>query len=172
MPPLSFLPPYRDGSTSAQASISTPWARVRRAAAELTPEAIEQIAKRVAQLLQHERAGAEQVSETTACLMDAGQVARRLGLTRAWVYQHADELGAIRVGTGPRARLRFDLDTVTTALGSLRPPASDRPRAAPRTQARGPTTAPATNVPLLPLRPRRVRAAVSRFGVSRRRRWW
>jgi hypothetical protein len=39
--------------------------------------------------------------------LDASEVAQRLGVTRAWVYEHATELGAIRIGEGPRARLRF-----------------------------------------------------------------
>jgi hypothetical protein len=41
-------------------------------------------------------------------LVDAEELARRFGLSRAWVYSHADELGALRVGAGPRSRLRFD----------------------------------------------------------------
>ncbi len=32
-----------------------------------------------------------------------------LGVDRAWVYAHANELHAVRLG-GPRGRLRFDLD--------------------------------------------------------------
>jgi predicted DNA-binding transcriptional regulator AlpA len=39
--------------------------------------------------------------------LDAQEVAHRLGVSREWVYEHADELGASRIGTGPRPRLRF-----------------------------------------------------------------
>jgi hypothetical protein len=67
--------------------------------------AIEQIAQRVAQLLRHERLDTEQAPEAPTGLVDAGQLARQLGLTRAWVYQHAAELGAIRVGRARPADL-------------------------------------------------------------------
>jgi hypothetical protein len=33
-----------------------------------------------------------------------------LNVSRAFVYEHAGELGAIPLGTGPRPRLRFDLE--------------------------------------------------------------
>jgi len=40
-------------------------------------------------------------------LLDANQVADRLGMSREWVYEHAEELGVSRMGDGPRPRLRF-----------------------------------------------------------------
>jgi hypothetical protein len=40
-------------------------------------------------------------------LIDAAAVARRLGVRRNWVYAHAAQLGAVRLGGG-RGRLRFD----------------------------------------------------------------
>lgn len=39
--------------------------------------------------------------------LDAQEVAKRLGVSREWVYEHAQELGAARIGNGPRPRLRF-----------------------------------------------------------------
>ena len=48
--------------------------------------------------------------------VDAAEVAHRLGVKRSWVYAHADEIGAIRLGNGSRARLRFDPDTVAERL--------------------------------------------------------
>jgi excisionase family DNA binding protein len=36
------------------------------------------------------------------------QVARTLGVTRSWVYQHQDELPFTRLGSGPKAILRMD----------------------------------------------------------------
>ena len=39
--------------------------------------------------------------------LDAQEVARRLGVSREWVYEHAQELGATRLGSGRRPRLRF-----------------------------------------------------------------
>ena len=51
-------------------------------------------------------------------LVDAREVAAMLGVTRPFVYEHAAELGAIRLGTGPKARLRFDADEVVTRLSA------------------------------------------------------
>jgi hypothetical protein len=48
--------------------------------------------------------------------VDAAAVAARFGVERDWVYAHKDELGALRLGTGRRARLRFDLTRVAAAL--------------------------------------------------------
>lgn len=47
----------------------------------------------------------------TAGLVDAAELARRLGVGRDYIYRHADEMGVIRVGDGKRARLRFDSDS-------------------------------------------------------------
>ncbi len=49
-------------------------------------------------------------------LVDAIALARLLGVSRAYVYEHADELGALRLGGGPKARLRFDLVTVREVM--------------------------------------------------------
>jgi predicted DNA-binding transcriptional regulator AlpA len=63
------------------------------------------VAARVFDLIRSEellsRAGAAQP------WLDAQEVARRLGVSREWVYEHADELGGARIGRGPRPRLRF-----------------------------------------------------------------
>jgi hypothetical protein len=64
---------------------------------------IEAVAVRVAELL--EQRGPR---HAPGGLVDAAELARRLGTDRSWVYAHAAELGAIRLGSGPRARLRFD----------------------------------------------------------------
>ena len=45
-----------------------------------------------------------------SCLVDAGTVATALGVSRAWVYEHADELGGMRLGDGAKPRLRFDVE--------------------------------------------------------------
>jgi hypothetical protein len=49
-------------------------------------------------------------------LLTAKQLARHLGLNPSWVYEHAEELGAIRFGSGPKARIRFDLHRATRVL--------------------------------------------------------
>jgi hypothetical protein len=65
-------------------------------------------------------------------LMTAAQVAERFRIRRAWVYEHADELGALRLGDGPRARLRFDPAKVAAALS-----ACERNRGSGSTESRG-----------------------------------
>jgi hypothetical protein len=60
-------------------------------------ELVERIAARVVELLRGD-----------APLLDATAVALRLGRSRDWVYRHAAELGAVRLGEGDRPRLGFD----------------------------------------------------------------
>jgi hypothetical protein len=67
----------------------------------LDAQTVEAIARRVVGLLrEQERWPGE--------LIDAAELARRLGVDRSWVYTHAIELGAVKLGRGPRPRLRFD----------------------------------------------------------------
>jgi len=49
-------------------------------------------------------------------LVDAGTVAAVLGVSRAWVYEHADELGGVRLGGGAKPRLRFDLNVARVQM--------------------------------------------------------
>jgi predicted DNA-binding transcriptional regulator AlpA len=79
----------------------------------LDPAMIEQIVEQLSEALVtrllaqlREEGLGPQVSEPTAWL-DAQEVAQRLGVSREWVYEHANELGAARIGSGPRPRLRF-----------------------------------------------------------------
>lgn len=67
---------------------------------------IEAVASRVVELLQGVAVGTR--VDSPSQLVDAATVARLLGVSRATVYANADRLGAIRLGTGKRARLRFD----------------------------------------------------------------
>jgi hypothetical protein len=87
-------------------------------------------------------------------LVDAAGLAEYLVVERSFVYEHAVELGVIRLGSGPRARLRFDvaeaLRRLTACQGGRestpREPASlsrSRPR---RRRSMG------TSVELLPIR--------------------
>jgi hypothetical protein len=52
----------------------------------------------------------------TFALVDARQLALDLGVSLDYVYAHATELGAMRLGSGPKARIRFDLDRARQAL--------------------------------------------------------
>jgi len=79
---------------------------------------IEAVATRVAALLRTDQFSAE--------LVDATEIARRFGVSRDFVYGHADDLGAVRLGDGPRARLRFDPAKVGRAL--RKPPEKPAPQ--------------------------------------------
>jgi predicted DNA-binding transcriptional regulator AlpA len=57
--------------------------------------------------------------------LDAREVARRLGVSRDWVYEHAKELGGTRVGAGNRPRLRFPPDVVDSRRSKPAPPATN-----------------------------------------------
>jgi hypothetical protein len=52
-----------------------------------------------------------------ARLLTPAELAEWLAVDRSWVYEHAEELGALRLGAGPKARLRFDLEAVKCCLG-------------------------------------------------------
>src|SRR6516164_8486087 len=54
-------------------------------------------------------------------LVDAATLARQLGVSRATIYEHSRELGAVRVGDGARGRLRFDAQQVRRTLSSKVP---------------------------------------------------
>jgi hypothetical protein len=75
----------------------------------LSAEDFEAIANHVAQLA---------VIPGTAGLVDARALAAELGVARDWVYANADRLGAVRLGDGPRARLRFDVERARGALAA------------------------------------------------------
>jgi hypothetical protein len=55
-------------------------------------------------------------------LVDAAEIARLHGKTRCWVYEHAGELGAVRLGSGPRPRLGFSPVRVAAALAKVHEP--------------------------------------------------
>jgi hypothetical protein len=72
-------------------------------------------------------------------LIDTAEVARRFGRSRDWVYEHAADLGVVRLGDGARPRLAFDPARVSTYIDgkatiaeepppSPAPPAPRRPR--------------------------------------------
>ena len=50
--------------------------------------------------------------------MSAKEVADYLGVRVAYVYEHGNELGARRLGKGPKARLRFLLSEVDERLSA------------------------------------------------------
>ena len=88
----------------------------------LAPETIEAIDHKVVEILGHPVDGPE--------FVDAAEIARRFKVDRGYVYAHADELGAIRLGSGPRSRLRFDPKRVAEVLAPK--PFTPDPDPAPR----------------------------------------
>lgn len=102
-----------------------------------------------------------------ARLVDAVTLADLLGVERAWVYDHAAELGALTLGTGPKPRLRFDPDAVLERIGCWsssrsRPPVAQAPPSAStsdsdRSARRSPFGAPKRSSAgsILTVRPRR-----------------
>ncbi|MBS1886001.1 MAG: hypothetical protein JSU06_02335 [Actinobacteria bacterium] len=83
----------------------------------LAPESIEALAVRLAELIKD----GHLLDEPE--IIPAAEVSRRWGVQRRWVYEHADELGAIPLGDGPRPRLRFDVKVLIRRLG---PPDCER----------------------------------------------
>ena len=94
--------------------------------ADFDPELAEAIARRVVELLRGEEA-----EERPVRLVDAATLARELGVEREWIYAHAEQLGAVRLG-GPNGRLRFDRHEVGRRLDGAKPATWRPPRRAPR----------------------------------------
>jgi hypothetical protein len=100
---------------------------------------VEAIAQRVAELVAGQRRMVEWI--------DTATLARTLGASEDWVRDHAAELGAVRLGDGPKGALRFDLGRVHEALDRRRLAEARRPQ---RGRRPGPPRRPG-GVELLPL---------------------
>jgi hypothetical protein len=92
----------------------------------LDDDDIDAVAARVAELLRDQTGLSDR-------LVDAAILARSLNVDRDWVYANARRLGAIRLGDGPKARLRFDVARARETLaaadsGDQAPPDKLRPR--------------------------------------------
>jgi len=88
---------------------------------KLDPQTTEAIARRVVEML--EKRGLQSRE-----LVDAAELARRLGIERSWVYSHAIELGAVKLGGGAKPRLRFDPEIAARMLREVDgKPAADPP---------------------------------------------
>jgi hypothetical protein len=89
----------------------------------LDADDIEAVAARVVELLRRQPGQPEPY-------VDAATLARILRVDRGWVYARARELGAVRLGDGPKARLRFDVARARAAfiaMGSDDQPTPDDP---------------------------------------------
>lgn len=97
----------------------------------MTREEMEALAASIAPIVASEvarevigRIGAKRERE----FLDASELARVLGVERDWIYEHQEQLCAIRLGRGRRPRLRFELTRAVEALDEL--PAAREPRLA------------------------------------------
>lgn len=109
----------------------------------LDADDIEAVAARVVELLLQEGA-------VPGRYVDAATLASTLGVERDWVYARAAQLGAVRLGDGPKARLRFDLDQVRATLADAGPAAQPEKDPPVRMRRARPRSAPGpTNVPLI-----------------------
>jgi hypothetical protein len=79
-------------------------------AAAVAPAVAQAVTERVLELLDERQAND---------LIEAADLARVLGVGREWVYEHADQLGAIRLGEGPRPRLRFEVGRAVASFNAL-----------------------------------------------------
>ena len=94
--PLEAAEPAVDGNDDGDAMV-------------LTEQDVEAVARRTVELLRGERAG-------SFALVGARELAGQLGVSVDYVYEHASELGALRLGGGRKARIRFEVDTARRAL--------------------------------------------------------
>lgn len=106
----------------------------------LAPESVDAIADAIVARLRG--------SGSSQKLVDAATLADLLGVSRDTVYARADEFGAIRIGSGPRPRLRFNPARIA-ALPSEQTPPPPAPVRRPHRRRSG------TDVELLPVGHRR-----------------
>jgi hypothetical protein len=92
---------------------------------------------------------ATSTSAPTVGLIDARELAELLGVARDWVYANADRLGGVRLGDGPRARLRFDADRAREALAARSGGVPPLPTASPRPRRGRPRRSALTGVTLI-----------------------
>ena len=106
------------------------------------------IAERVVALLD-----ARKPRQDAPNLVDSATLATALGVSRHYVYANADRLGGVRLGTGKRPRLRFDLAAAIAAHTTTR--ANPEPdRQAPPKPTRHRRARVTSDVELLPIRGR------------------
>jgi hypothetical protein len=117
-------------STGVSHSSPSPVTEIR-----LAPEAIKELAYRLAELLAAVPPGAEAASARKK-MLSAAEVAEIVGVSRRWVYDHAEALGAMRLGAGTRPRLRFDPGEVAERIDGLGGQPAARASAAMRSDCR------------------------------------
>ena len=107
---------------------------------------VDAVARRVVELLRAEG----MASLEGPRLLTVAAVAAEFGVSTDWLYAKARSLGAIRLGSGPRARLRFDRATIADRIARVATSTS-RQRSSPR-GARRRGTRESADSDLLPIR--------------------
>ena len=87
----------------------------------MSPEEIDALASAVAERVVEQLRDEQAAPTSNPDLVDAATLARALGVSTGFVYSRSSELGAVRLGSGPRARLRFDLDRAVEAHARCAP---------------------------------------------------
>lgn len=103
--------------------------------------------------------------EVRPALVGVREVAAYLAVDASWVYEHAREIGARKLGDGPKARLRFSLAEVDQKLSACmmsRKSTEAQSRMAESKRRRARTRRLGTTVELLPIRG----AQTADFGLS------
>jgi hypothetical protein len=112
---------------------------------KLDPQTVEEIARQVVALLERQGLGKRE-------LVDAAELARRFGIERSWIYTHAIELGAVKLGNGTKPRLRFDPEVAARVLRKVDgKPVADPPARSGKRAGQPPRRA-VSDVRLLPIR--------------------
>lgn len=96
---------------------------------------VDAVARRVVELLRAEGVA----SLKGPRLLTVAAVSAEFGVSTDWLYANARSLGAIRLGSGPRARLRFDRATIADRIARVATHASRQrssQRGAPRRATR------------------------------------
>jgi hypothetical protein len=116
-------------------------------------KALDRLADLIADRLTARLGGRTDAADRADPLVDAAEIARLHGKTRSWVYEHAGELGAVRLGSGPRPRLAFSPAHVAEQLQKVEEPTSaPLPKASLPRRRRGRAGRTATGAPLLHVR--------------------
>lgn len=127
-------------SRAVDRSIEMASARIK-----LDPQATEAIARKVVELL--EKRGLRRRE-----LVDAAELARRFAIERSWVYSHAIELGAVKLGSGAKPRLRFDPEIAARILRRADEKSAADPPARSGERADQPSASGESGARLLPIR--------------------
>jgi hypothetical protein len=90
----------------------------------------ERIARRVVEVLREEE------RPTTGVLLKTEDAARLLGVDAEWVRAHRVALGAVKLGDGPKARLRFPREAIDAYLAARKVSAAAAAEEQPTSRAR------------------------------------